>query len=138
MIEPKASFTVFTVTNLAAAEDFYTRVFGFQAVFSNSWYLHLVSASGIQVAFLLPDQPTQPSIFKKPYEGNGVIFSLEVEDANSAYEKAKSLSLNIALELRSEEWGQKHFCIKDPNGVFVDVVQPTQSSEEYQSDYKSS
>ena len=137
MIEPKNSFPVFTVKDLVAAKSFYTENFGFDVVFSNEWYLHLASQSGVQVGFLLPKQPTQPSIFQQAYDGRGVIFSLEVDDADSAFSTAKSKSLNIALELRSEDWGQRHFCIEDPNGVHLDIVQAIESTEEYQGNYDS-
>ena len=137
MIEPKSSFPVFTVENLDAAKSFYTENLGFDPVFSGDWYIHLVSKSGVQVGFLLPDQPTQPSIFQKPYVGEGVIFSLEVEDADTAFAAAKAKSLNIVLELRSEDWGQRHFCIQDPNGIYLDIVQSFEPTEEYQSDYVS-
>ncbi|TVP57274.1 MAG: glyoxalase [Halomonadaceae bacterium] len=137
MIEPKSAFPVFTVKDLAAAKSFYTEHLGFELVFSGDWYIHLVSKSGVQVGFLLPDQPTQPAIFQKPYPGEGVIFSLEVADADAAYTAAKSQSLNIVLELRSEDWGQRHFCIQDPNGVYLDIVQSFEPTEEYQRDYVS-
>lgn len=135
MIEPKSSFPVFTVKDLDAAKSFYTENFGFDVVFSGDWYVHLVSKAGVQVGFLLPDQPTQPTIFQKPYTGDGVILSLEVEDANAAFADAKSTSLNIVLELRSEDWGQRHFCILDPNGIYLDIVQSFEPTEEYQSGY---
>ena len=137
MIEHKGSFPVFTVADLDAARTFYTENLGFDIVFSGDWYIHLVSKSGVQVGFLLPDQPTQPPIFQKPYSGEGVIFSLEVEDADVAFSTAKSNSLNIVLELRSENWGQRHFCIQDPNGINLDIVQSFEPTEEYQSDYVS-
>lgn len=137
MIEHKGSFPVFTVADLDAARSFYTENLGFDVVFSGDWYIHLVSKSGVQVGFLLPDQPTQPPIFRKPYSGEGVIFSLEVEDADVAFSTAKSNSLNIVLELRSENWGQRHFCIQDPNGINLDIVQSFELTEEYQSDYVS-
>jgi len=137
MIEPKSSFPVFIVKDLDAAKSFYTENFGFDVVFSGDWYIHLVSTSGVQVGFLLPDQPTQPPIFQKPYFGEGVIFSLEVEDADAAFAIAKSKSLEVVLELRSEDWGQRHFCIQDPNGVYLDIVQSFEPAEEYRSDYVS-
>ena len=137
MIEVKSSFPVFTVKDLATAKSFYTEYLGFDVVFSGDWYIHLVSKAGIQVGFLLPDQSTQPPIFQKTYSGEGVIFSLEVEDADAAFAVAKSNSLNIVLELRSEDWGQRHFCIQDPNGVYLDIVQSFEPTEDYQSDYVS-
>ena len=60
MIEPQSAFPVFIVKDLGVAKSFYTENFGFDAVFSNEWYLHLASKSGVQVGFLLPRQPTQP------------------------------------------------------------------------------
>ena len=132
MIEAKSSFPVFTVKDLEAAKSFYTQNFGFHVVFSNHWYLHLVSQSGIQVGFLLPEQPTQPPIFQHLYSGSGVIFSLEVDDADAAFATAQSKSLNIVLELRSEDWGQRHFCIEDPNGIHLNIVQAIEPTGEYQ------
>ena len=137
MIEPKNSFPVFTVKNLDVAKSFYTENLDFDVVFSGDWYIHLISKSGVQVGFLLPDQPTQPPIFQMPYDGEGVIFSLEVENADTAFAAAKSKSLNIVLELRSEDWGQRHFCIQDPNGIYLDIVQSFEPTEEYQNDYVS-
>ena len=135
MINPNSAFPVFIVKNLGSAKTFYENNFGFNVAFQNEWYLHLVSQSGIQVAFMLPNQPTQPDIFQKAYSGDGIIFSLEVNDADLAYSYAKNKSLDIVLELRSEEWGQRHFALKDPNGVYIDIVQAIEPSEEYQSGY---
>lgn len=136
MINPDSSFPVFIVKNLDSAKSFYTNNFGFNVAFQNEWYLHLVSKSGIQVAFMLPDQPTQPEIFKKQYNGSGLIFSLEVDNADLAYAYAKDNSLTIVLNLRSEEWGQRHFALQDPNGIYVDIVQATEPTEAYKSDYE--
>ncbi len=135
MINPSNSFPVFIVQSLDAAKAFYMNHFGFGLAFENEWYLHLVSESGVQVGFLLPNQPTQPSIFHQSYNGNGVIFSLEVENADSAYAEAKEKSLDIVLDLRSEDWGQRHFSIEDPNGVYLDIVQAIELTEEYQQGY---
>lgn len=137
MIEVKSSFPVFTVKDLEIAKTFYTDHFGFDIAFSGEWYIHLVSPSGVQIGFLLPDQPSQPQIFQGEYSGDGVIFSLEVEDADAAFMAAKSKALNIVLDLRSEDWGQRHFVIQDPNGVYLDIVQSFEPTEEYQSDYVS-
>jgi catechol 2,3-dioxygenase-like lactoylglutathione lyase family enzyme len=137
MIELKSSFPVFIFKDLDAAKSFYTENFVFEVVFSGDWYIHLISSTGVQVGFMLPEQPTQPPIFQKPHSGEGVIFSLEVDDADAAFTIAQSKSLTISLELRSENWGQRHFCIQDPNGVYLDIVQSFAPSEEYESDYVS-
>lgn len=136
MIYAKLAFPVFIVDNITTAKEFYTSHFGFNAVFENEWYIHLVSESGIQIGFMLPNQPTQPDEFHAVYRGEGMIFSLEVDDADAAYTYAKERSLQITLELRSEDWGQRHFCVKDPNGIYLDIVQSTQPSEEYEEHFK--
>lgn len=136
MINPSSSFPVYTVESILKAKDFYEKYFGFSTAFENEWYIHLVSASGIQIGFLLPDQPTQPDIFHKAYNGTGSIFSLEVDDVKSAYAEALGESLNIVLELRLEDWGQHHFVIEDPNGIHLDLVESFEPTEEYQEGYK--
>lgn len=136
MININSSFPVFVVESLSNAKHFYTSHFNFQPVFENEWYLHLVSASDVQIGFLLPNQPTQPTAFHAAHGGDGVIFSVEVDNADAAYEEAKQNNLDIILHLRSEDWGQRHFCVKDPNGVHIDVVQAIEATEEYQSGYE--
>lgn len=135
MIEATSSFPVFIVKDIPAAKAFYTEYLGFQIAFDGEWYIHLVTESGVQLGFLQPDHPTQPAIFHKPYSGEGALFSLEVEDVDKAYAYAKDKSLDIALELISEDWGQKHFCVKDPNGLILDIVESFEPTEEYQADY---
>ena len=137
MITAKSAFPVFTVENLELAKTYYIENLGFEAVFSGDWYIHLVSEAGIQVGFLLPNQATQPKIFQKQYSGEGVIFSLEVEEADAAFAIAKSKGLNTVLDIRSEDWGQRHFVIEDPNGIHIDIVESFEPTEEYQSDYVS-
>ena len=136
MITLNSSFPVFIVDRIDQAQAFYTGHFDFQVAFANEWYLHLVSAAGVQVGFMLPNQPTQPEIFHQAHNGSGVIFSVEVDDADAAYAEAKQASLDIVLDIRSEDWGQRHFSIRDPNGVHVDIVQAIQPSDEYQAGYE--
>jgi uncharacterized glyoxalase superfamily protein PhnB len=135
MIRPGSSFPVFIVLHLGEAKKFYEDHFSFNVAFENDWYLHLCTETGIQVGFLSPNQPTQPEMFHKTYDGSGVILSLEVEDVESAYSEAKEKKLDIVLDLRSEEWGQYHFCVRDPNGVILDVVQEIEPTEEYKEGY---
>jgi uncharacterized glyoxalase superfamily protein PhnB len=136
MITPRNSFPVFIVKSLEAAKSFYLEHLGFSVVYENEWYLHMVTESGVQVGFLLPDQPTQPDFFHPAFQGSGVILSLEVTDADRAFKEAQDKNIDVVLSLRSEEWGQRHFILKDPNGIYVDIVQEIQPTQEYQEGYK--
>ena len=136
MIKINSSFPVFIVKNITTAKAYYTDNFDFQIAFENDWYLHLITETGVQVGFMLPEQATQPKIFHESHSGSGVIFSVEVENADRAYAKAKERKLHIVLDLRSEDWGQRHFSVEDPNGVYLDIVQAIEPTEEYQNGYE--
>lgn len=131
MTPPNYAFPVFTVENLQKAKTFYCENFGFSAIFEVDWYIQLLSSTGIQLAFMLPGHPTQPEIFQKSYNGEGVIFSFDVDDVDSVYAEAKNLSMDIIFELTSEDWGQRHFSIRDPNGIYIDIFQMTEPAGEY-------
>jgi len=75
-------------------------------------------------------------MFHNAHNGSGVIFSLEVENADDAYDQATRAGLDIVLSLRSEEWGQRHFCLRDPNGLFIDIVQAIAPNAEYEQGYQ--
>lgn len=71
-----------------------------------------------------PDLSNQPEFLHPEYNGKGVIITFDVEDAKKEYEKAKKIGdLKIIFPYAEEEWGQKHFMLEDPAGVFVDIVQ---------------
>ena len=76
-----------------------------------------------------PEAPARPILLP--------VTLLEVDDTDAAYTAARSQSLDIVLDLRSEDCGQRHFSIKDPNGVHLDIVQAVEPTEEYRSDYGS-
>jgi len=135
MIHPNSSFPVFIVKNLGNAKEFYTGYFGFGAAFENEWYLHLVTETGVQIGFMLPNQPSQPEIFHNAFSGEGAIFSIEVDDVDDAYAQVQRQNLNVVLSLRSEDWGQRHFSVEDPNGVYLDVVQEIAPTDAHQADY---
>ena len=135
MIVPSKAFPVYIVDDIQLARSYYVNNFSFDVAFSNEWYLHLVSNNGIQVAFMLPNQETQPGIFHAKTNGEGVIFSIEVENADIALKKAKENALDIVLDIKSEDWGQRHFAVKDPNGLYIDVVQAIAPNEDYEKSY---
>jgi catechol 2,3-dioxygenase-like lactoylglutathione lyase family enzyme len=128
-------FPILISTDLDATHEFYTTHLGFQVVFQNEWYLHLANASGVQLGFLLPNQPTQPDFLHRAYPGSGVLYSLEVADAAAAYEQLRAQGVPLLLDLRDEPWGQRHCIIQDPNGLPIDIVQSTPPEPEYARHY---
>ncbi|MEZ9524427.1 VOC family protein [Enterovibrio norvegicus] len=125
MIEFQSMFPVVVAPNLAAIKQFYVSAFGFEAVFYDpSFYLHLVSpSSGVQLGFLIPNHPTQPDFLHTKMAAEGVVVSLEVQDAANAFAEANAMNLNIVMPIKEEEWGQIHFMVEDPAGMRIDIVE---------------
>lgn len=112
------------ITNkLAETKTFYTKTLNFEVVFENEFYLLLQTPGGSdQLSFLLPNHPTQKPIFQSAFAGKGVYLTVEVENVDAEYKRLKALNIPIEIELRNEEWGDRHFAIKDPNGIGIDIV----------------
>ncbi len=132
IIRPNDFFPVVTTENLTECRDFYTELFGFEVAFEADWYIHLVTDSGIQLGFLQPDHPSQPEFLRGPYSGAGMVYSFEVDDVEWEFEKLEDSDVPILLPVTVEEWGQKHFMVKDPAGMVIDIVESIDPSEEYE------
>ncbi|WP_127129577.1 VOC family protein [Pseudoflavitalea rhizosphaerae] len=108
---------------MAATKAFYTDVLGFGVTFENEFYL-LMHTPGrtSELSFLLPNHPSQQALFQPAFGGQGVYLTIEVEDVDALYEEMKKKNVEIMIEIRDEPWGDRHFAIRDPNGVGIDLV----------------
>ena len=74
-----------------------------------------------------------------PPEGRGctrgLILNFEVEDVDAEHQRALSAGLPIVKTLRDEAFGQRHFIIRDPNGVLIDIITPTPPAPEFAAAY---
>ena len=108
---------------LAESKAFYTQVLQFGVTFENDFYLLLHTPNQeAEISFLLPNHPSQQPLFQKPFTQQGVYLTIEVENVDDYYYKLKEQGLPIAIDLREEPWGDRHFAIIDPNGIGVDIV----------------
>ncbi len=119
----KGLFPITITAKLVECKEFYTKLFNFDVVFEADWYIHMRHESGIELAVMQPDLSNQPKFLHGAYAGEGVVYSFEVDDAKSEYERLKALGAPIIYELTDEEWGQRHFILIDPAGVSIDLVQ---------------
>jgi catechol 2,3-dioxygenase-like lactoylglutathione lyase family enzyme len=87
-----------------------------------------------ELALLDPEHPTVPEAFRRGMSG-GLILNFEVDDVDGEYERLRAAGLPIYLELRSEDFGQRHFIMSDPNGVLIDVIKVIPPSAEYAEQY---
>lgn len=113
-----------TVTEkLSETAEFYKKYFDFNEVFTSDWYIQLVHKNGAEIGVMAPNLPNQPQILHKAHSGNGIVFTFETENAKAVFDQLKAKAAPIVQELKDEEWGQRHFILEDPSGVYVDVVQ---------------
>src|SRR4051812_37911969 len=49
--------------------------------------------------------------------------SIEVDDVDAVYERARSAGAEIVYPITDEEWGLRRFFVRDPNGAVVNVTE---------------
>ncbi len=110
-------------TRLVESKEFYTKVLNFGVTFENDFHLLLHTPNKkSEISFLLPNHPNQQPIFQKEYQGQGLYFTIEVEDVDEVYKDIRRKGIEVKIDIRDEPWGDRHFAIEDPNGVGVDIV----------------
>jgi uncharacterized glyoxalase superfamily protein PhnB len=128
---------VLCVRSVSDNQQFYESLFGLRAAFEIDWYVQLQSTdnAAIQIAFVEVNHPSVPGAYQQTPAGT--VITLEVDDADSYYQRATNLGLKVVIPLRDEDFGQRHFMVEDPNGLLVDVVKLIEPSAEFQQHYQS-
>jgi len=108
---------------LAESKAFYTKKLEFGVTFENEFYLLMHTPNrDAELSFLLPYHPTQQPIFHRPFNGQGMYLTIEVDDVDTFYNNLINKGVEIKVDLRDEPWGDRHFSIEDPNGIGIDIV----------------
>ena len=95
----------------------------FGVTFENEFYLLLHTPNqNAEISFLLPNHPSQQPLFQKPFAGQGMYLTIEVEEVDKVYNDLKNRGVEIKIDIRDEPWGDRHFAIQDPNGIGIDIV----------------
>lgn len=127
----KSLFPDICSTDLPACKTFYESLLEFKTVFELDWYIQMQSPTDerLQIAFVAQDHESVPVGYGlKP---QGVVVTVEMDEVDIVYRRAQSLKMPIVQKIRDEEWGQRHFLARDPNGLLVDLVQMIEPSEAY-------
>jgi uncharacterized glyoxalase superfamily protein PhnB len=117
---------------------FYQTHFAFTPLFEADWYVHLQSSvdPAVNLAVVAADHETVPAGYRSATAG--LILNFEVEDPDQHYTRLKAAGLPMLIELRDEDFGQRHFITADPNGVLIDVIRPIAPSAEYADNFDAS
>lgn len=109
---------------LAETKRFYQDVLNFGLTFENEFYVLLHTPNyQAELSFLLPNHPSQQPLFQPAFTGQGMYLTIEYNDVDAEYERIRALNVPLAVDLRDEPWGDRHFALVDPNGVGIDLVQ---------------
>jgi len=128
-------YPVVMTAKVAETAAFYVEHFGFKALFESDWYVHLQAEhdEAVNLAVLDGSHSTVPAVGRGVV--SGLLLNFEVEDVDAEYARLKAAGLPILLDIRDEEFGQRHFITSDPNGVLIDMIKPIPPSAEFAAQY---
>jgi len=115
------------VSDLERSRAFYEAL-GFRVVRSyGDWVMlalgdNVIDLQGDAHAVAGPHYFT-PEIGRFP-RGTGVEISIEVEDVDAAWERARGLGLDIVKEIQDRPWKARDFRLADPDGYFLRITSP--------------
>ena len=130
-----ALFPDIQTARLAESRDFYVRLLEMEVAFDSDWYVLLRDPRRprLQLAFVADGHATVPAAFHGP--ARGLLVTVEVDDVDAVHARALADGVELAQELRDEEFGQRHFMAVDPNGLLVDVYHPIPFSDAFAAAY---
>ncbi len=128
-------YPIVVTEHKAACQAFWQRYFGLAIVFDSDWFVLLGNeAQGSVVAFMTPDHPSAPP-GPQAYSGQGMCLELEVDDAEQALATLQQRGGAAVYPLTREPFGQCRFGVRDPSGLWVDVVEQVTPEDGYWDKY---
>lgn len=123
-------YPVLLSENVTKAAEFYIRHFHFQPLYQADWYVHLQSRddASVNLGLVAKDHETIPEVGRG--RTGGMLLNFEVEEVDMHCVRLQAEGARIALPLRDEEFGQRHFIVEGPDGVLIDVIRPIPPSAE--------
>ncbi|GGG20318.1 glyoxalase [Rhodococcoides trifolii] len=123
-------YSVLMTEDVATVSAFYIRHLGFEPTFESDWYVSL-HRDGHELAVLDCSHETVPAAHRGRVS-NGILLNLEVDDVDAEFERLVTANgLTLALPLRTEDFGQRHFIVEAPDGVLIDVITPIEPVGDY-------
>lgn len=129
-------YPVIMTSDVAATAAFYVEHFDFTVMFSSDWYVHMQEKDNDNVALAILDGAHSTIPIASRGTASGLLLNFEVENVDDVYQRIKAAGLPIRLDLRDEDFGQRHFLTSDPNGVLIDIIKPIPPMGEFAAMYK--
>lgn len=110
------------VDDVAASAAFLTKHFGFTELMAADGFASLGrDDAGMNVVYLRRGLPTLPADQRDNHAG-GLILAFVVDDLDGELARLQDEGVTITMPLTVEEWGERAFQVRDPNGVIVQLV----------------
>jgi len=111
-----------TVDDVPAASAFLVDHFGFREEMAADGFASLTrDDAGMNVAFVRRGLPTMPAD-QRDVHAAGLILAFVVDDLEGELRRLQEEGVPITMPLTTEEWGERAFQVRDPNGVVVQLV----------------
>lgn len=117
-----ASAVSLTVDDVSASTAFLVEHFGFRVEMAADGFASLARDDvGMNVIFLARGLPTLPDD-QRDVHAAGQILAFTVDDLTGELARLEAEGVPVTMPLTSEEWGERAFQVRDPNGVIVQLV----------------
>ncbi len=117
-----ASATALNVDDVPASTAFLTEHFGFRTEMAADGFASLTREdAGMNVIFLRTGLPTLPADQRDDHAA-GLILAFTVDDLEGELARLQAEGVAITMPLTDEEWGERAFQVRDPNGVVIQLV----------------
>lgn len=117
-----ASAVALNVENVAASRSFLVEHFGFEVAMAADGFASLTRDDvGMNVIFLRRGLETLPDDQREVHAA-GQILAFTVDDLEDELARLVEEGVAITMPLTAEEWGERAFQVRDPDGVVVQLV----------------
>ena len=122
-MQVRSSTISLTVADVAASAGFFVEHLGYQQQMAAEGFASLRRDDhALDVVFLQQGIEVLPED-QRDQHASGLIVALAVADLDAELARLTSEGVAITLPLQEEEWGERLFQIKDPNGVVVELLE---------------
>ena len=129
--------TAIYTDDLEASKQFYCHLLGLIPIFEADWIVQLSSPENDSINLSI--QPREHELIPEKFRlrPQGFSIAFVVPSCDEIYSKALGMGLEIILEPKNEEYGQRRFLTLDPSGMLLDVSSECEPSDDFIAKYMS-
>jgi len=121
-VKVTSSAVSLNVEDVAASSAFLVEHFGFHEEMSADGFASLAREDvGMNVVYLRRGLPTLPADQRDDH-ATGVILAFVVDNLEGELARLQAEGVTLTMPLTEEEWGERAFQVRDPNGVIIQLV----------------